>query len=326
MAESGSSDAFKRNLVIVHSPGAQELSDWIVVKELINARAPDIEVRIVNNGEPHPEITEWQLSRPSLVFSACNLSKFQPAGGKVYAGGYVDKLMQIRQLADAGIPTPRTMLLSPGLSLDPAVWGEYVVVKPSSKLGSSYGRGVTLARSESVGDRFVELTGNGRLRMIVQKLIDATDAFDRLYAYRVLTMFGRPLYASTTTQVQRRPPLAEIHDQGTSVIANNAWIKGLKQELALVEDADVLQLAARAADATGQYPVLGLDIIRERSTGDLYVLETNSGGNVWHLSSKNALSQREKERQKKYKQFGALNIAAETLIERTRREASLFLV
>jgi hypothetical protein len=309
------------NLVIVHTPGSQELSDWNAVKEKINLRAPEIDVRIVSNFMLHPEITEWQLSRPSLVFSPVRLIKYRPAGGKIYSGRALDKLVASRRLADAGVATPRTMTLAPGLSLDPAVWGEYVVVKPASPRATSFGHGLALARAESVGDRFGELTGQGRLRMIVQKLVDAADEAGRLYAYRVLTMFERPLYAVISRQLKKRLSLADIHDEGSNAIAHN--VEGAKRERIFVNEADVLELAARAAKAMQEMPVLGVDIVRERSTGQLYVLETNSGGNCWHLSSRLVREQSHKERRKRYNQFGALDVAADALIEKTRREATL---
>jgi glutathione synthase/RimK-type ligase-like ATP-grasp enzyme len=268
------------------------------------------------------DLQSWQLSRPSLVFSPCSLIKFRPAGGKIFAGRPVDKVEQVRRLQLAHIPTPRTLQLIPGMSLDPAVWGEYVVVKPTMGL-TSYGRSLRLARPKELGARFLELTGNGREKMLVQELIDTTNEAGRLFAYRVLTMFGHPLYANTNTQTARRPPLAEIHDQGSNVLAHNA--KGIRRTGELIDDPDVLELAKQAAKAFTELPVLGLDIVRERATGDLYVLETNSGGYVWHLSS-DVIGRRQpqKAQRKKYNQFRALDIAADALIEKTRKEASRF--
>jgi hypothetical protein len=311
-----------RNLVIVHTPGAQALSDWVTVREKITAQAPDVDVRIVPNQTPSPQIISWQTSRSSLVFSACQL-KFTPVGGKIFAGGPMDKLAEIRRLEDAGIPTPRTMLLTPSLSLDPAIWGEYLVAKPASLIGMR-GRGIALVRADSAGSRFEELTANGRLRMLVQQLIDATDAVGRLCAYRVLTMFGRPLYASKTHQVQPRLPLAEIYNRRSNVIAHNA--EGVRRQAELVKDQDLLELAVQTAKTMGEFPVLGIDIVRHQTTGALYVLETNSTGLVWHLSSTLALKLPAKFNRKKYAQFGALDVAADTLVEKTRQHASLLLL
>ena len=160
-------EPFTRNLVIVHTPSAQQISDWLTVKETIAARGPEIDVSIVENGKPHPEIEEWQVSRPSLVFSPCTLSSFRPAGGKVYTGRAIDKLEQVRRLAAAGIPTPRSIPLTPELHLNAADWGAYVLVKPMSE---KFWAGMLhrLARPETINSRYMELTRNGRLEMLVQ--------------------------------------------------------------------------------------------------------------------------------------------------------------
>jgi hypothetical protein len=134
-------------------------------------------------------------------------------------------------------------------------------------------------------------------------------------------MFERPLYATISRQLKSRGPLADIHDRGSNAIAHNA--ESAKREWIMVNEADVAALAARAAKAMQEMPVLGVDIVRDRSTGQLYVLETNSGGNVWHLSSHLGMKHSHKERRKRYNQFGALYVAADALIEKTRREASL---
>ena len=90
------SQAAVRNLLILHTPTAQALSDWENVKHRIETRAPDIEVRIANNLARNSVTRRWQGSRPSLVFSAAPLRDYQPAGGKVYAGrnGHVQHVSQ----------------------------------------------------------------------------------------------------------------------------------------------------------------------------------------------------------------------------------------
>src|SRR5262249_6193427 len=80
-----------RNLLILHTPHFQERSDWETVKAKIDARAPDIEVRIDDNLQPSPETGDWQMSRPSLVFSAFALVGYRPRGGAVFAGKHMGK-------------------------------------------------------------------------------------------------------------------------------------------------------------------------------------------------------------------------------------------
>jgi hypothetical protein len=95
-----------RNLLIVHTPIAQDISDWVEVKRRIEARASDIEVRIGNNEAANSVTRRWQVSRPSLVFSPVPLLAYQPRGGTVYAGRALSKLEQTERLARHGLPVP----------------------------------------------------------------------------------------------------------------------------------------------------------------------------------------------------------------------------
>jgi hypothetical protein len=88
-----------RNLLIVHSPGSQDISDWIQVKQQIEQQAPDIEARIANNFAPNSVTRRWQITRPSLVFAASHLAVFQPKGGTLYVGRPMPKSEQIARLA-----------------------------------------------------------------------------------------------------------------------------------------------------------------------------------------------------------------------------------
>jgi hypothetical protein len=60
---------FSRNLLILQSVGEQDPSDWITIQRRIERNAPDIEVRIANNGHGNSVTARWQVRRPSLVFS-----------------------------------------------------------------------------------------------------------------------------------------------------------------------------------------------------------------------------------------------------------------
>ncbi|MEO8667985.1 MAG: hypothetical protein ABI399_05665, partial [Bauldia sp.] len=206
------------NLLILHTVPDQALADWLTVKRKIESRAPDIEVRIASNLESDEAVRAWQITRPSLVFSPIHLVTYKPPGGKVYVGrNFVDKLRETEHLIAAGLPVPESRLLTRGLVLNPATWGEYSVIKPN--IGSSKGANVRLVRTTSIRLRYLELTLNDRSPMIVQKFIDSTDEENRLCSYRVLTMFGRPLYARRWRWRRSRRPLAAIADDPIGGIA-----------------------------------------------------------------------------------------------------------
>jgi hypothetical protein len=173
-----------RNLLIVHTPPFQGLSDWLEVKQRIEARAPDIEVRIATNGSPNSVTARWQIQRPSLVFSVSPLFQFKPKGGTVHAGHPMTKLEQLERLASKGFPVPRTAMLSPDLVLDRETWGRYVVLKP---LHGKLGQDVRLLRIEDVAARYPELTLDGRRLMVIQPYIEhSEDGYPT--EYRVLSL------------------------------------------------------------------------------------------------------------------------------------------
>ena len=146
-----------RNLLIVQTTPDQDPADWIAIKEIIERKAPDIEVRIANNRERNSVTARWQVKRPSLVFSRVRLLEFSPRGGAVYCGHVLGKDEQLRWLSAIGIPTPRTVILSSLRSFDPDEWGDYVIVKPNN-LNS--GVGVKLVRTIDIAARRDELNAS----------------------------------------------------------------------------------------------------------------------------------------------------------------------
>ncbi len=59
----------KYNLIFLHGPGLQSLSDFETVQNNMAVRAPDIEVHILSSGIPWPTHF-WHVAaqRPTLIF------------------------------------------------------------------------------------------------------------------------------------------------------------------------------------------------------------------------------------------------------------------
>jgi hypothetical protein len=306
----------ERNLLILQEPLQQDPADWIAIKERIDRAAPDIEVRIANVRDRNPVTARWQVRRPSLVFSPLFLFGYVPRGGAVFSGQFLGKDEQLRRLSSIGVPTPRTETLSPASSFDASDWGEYVIVKPDN-LNS--GNGVRLVRTIDVGSRHNELVGFADDRFLVQPYIDhAQDGYPT--EYRVLTLFGRALYCSQNRWANPRPPLDEIAADPAAVIASNDKRMG-GHVRRICNDADIISLAERAHHAFPECAVLGIDIIRDRQSGRLYVLEVNPHGAVWHLSSPLAQTFDPDQIRARYAQFNLLDRAADLLIQKTREAA-----
>lgn len=319
---SRSRGGYQKNLLLLHTRDQQELSDWQTVKAKIEALAPDIEVRIESNDDPDPATLRWQASRPSLVFSPMRLLNYRPLAGRIYAGQPMSKIQEWQRLAEANLPIPKTTRLTPGLKLDPAEWGAYVVVKPVAGLR---GQNVRLIRTQDAAARFAELTGNARQRMIVQQFIDSIDEEGRTVSYRCLTMFGKPILSHAQHWTGRRPSLAEIA-AGDGAIASNDQNQPRTQRLHI--EPRLIELSALVAAAFPEIPCLGQDWVREHATGKFFILETNPAGPIWQLSQPLTLEFLQRVAglgadyfRARYAQFGALDVVADQLIERTRADA-----
>jgi hypothetical protein len=90
---------------------------------------------------------------------------------------------------------------------------------------------------------------------------------------------------------------------------------------AICNDTDIIALGERAHQAFPECPLLGVDVIRERQSGHLLVLEVNPHGAVWHFSSPLAKTFLPDHVRERYAQFKALDRAADLLIEKTRASA-----
>jgi hypothetical protein len=308
-----------RNLVLVNRPGSQDVADFIRIRELIGERAPDIETFIARWDHPGSVTRRQAARRPSLVFSPTPLSSFLPMSGKIYCGRNISKLEQARRLQSAGIATPETVPYGSDTELDLSKWGELTVLKPDTGGG---GKGIEVIRTKSLGKaRLQGKEGEFGRRMIAQPYID-TGPYPA--KYRLLAIFGRPLYCELQASVAKAPPVdpeSSVPIEGLITSQASSPATAGTRRTTVSNEPDVLAFAPIAAAAFSEIPLLGLDIIREAATGKLYVLEVNPLGYTWHLSSKLGKIAQRRLQIDRYSQFDALSVAADSLIERTRAEA-----
>ncbi len=306
----------ERNLVIVHTPGRQALSDFLGVKQRIADRAPDIETFIVRNGLPNSVSRRQAARRPSIIYSPYPRRGFEPTRGTRFDSLRYSKIEETRRLTIAGLPTPPAVVIEPDTMLDPATWGPLTVVKPNSE--TEQGRGVSLMRTDDV--RWIDTSAlprtdmrHGR-KLIAQQFID-TGRYAA--SHRVMVVFGRAIYSVTSQAATARPPIDQTKPLDVPIASNSG-----ERSLTLNFDEDIIDLARRAYDAFPELPLLGVDVIREEATGRLFILEVNSGLGCWHISSGYFAPYLRKFGLDLHAQFGAINVIAEALIDATRREAA----
>lgn len=306
------------NLVVLHTPGRQQISDFITVRNMMLGAAPDIDMHILSEGAAMPEDLWRRLAdRPTLVFAPVHVSLDSVKRGCKLVGTRLSKLKEAELLTAAGIPVPLTKAVTPGIVLDEALWGPHTVLKPNV---GTFGRGIRLVRTRDV--RWVDPHSwapddprHGQVELAQQFV----DTGPHVQNYRVMTVLGHAVYAMISTALEPLPPASaqSVADVERLVAAN-----GMPRRIALCFDADVIALAERVHRLFETMPNLGVDIVREAGTGRLYVLEVNSAGLSWHLSSDFGLAQQRKHGLNYYAHSNALKVLAHAFTETTRRLAT----
>jgi hypothetical protein len=307
-----------RNLVLVHEPYVQDWSDLEAIAAEIRKLAPDIEVFIASNDIPSSTTRKKAAARPALIFSPTELRSFRPLRGKIYAGALITKDVQLQRLAAAGLPVPDYCLIDDNLDFDPERFGPLVLIKPTGF--TSHGRGIEIVRSADLaGDRWRHhalLRGvASENRPLIQRFIDTGEYPSH---YRVLTLFGQPIFAFKAVSTVAWASSADLDELPTGPL----MARHGQRRLVFPVEEDVLKLARRTFDAMPEVALHGCDIIRESGTDRLFILEINPGGNTWSFSSAWApMLRSEMNVPDLAATFDAWPTCARLLVQRTRSEA-----
>jgi hypothetical protein len=306
------------NLILVHQKSKQDRADFETIARQVSERAPDIRAFVVDTKQTDWADARFECGAPSLTVSPMPIKRFAPPSGSICQGYEFPKDEQYRTLARLGVPVPDWATIGPDVALDPEQWGPYVVVKPA--LGRK-GAEIFIKKSGRVRYRapesFAEDHPARKAPLLAQRFIYTGKWPSN---YRVVTFFGRALLCWHCEAAHRFVPLHSRWDfkakGGITVVSNKA-----DSTYRLASDADVIALAGKAHAAFPDQPLLGTDIVRDVDTGKLYVIECNPRGDAWLISSDMGRMIEAANRLNFMEQFGALDIAADTLVRETRARA-----
>jgi hypothetical protein len=308
-----------RNLILVHQKTKQDRADYEEIVRRIGKGAPGIAVFIADTKDDAWGDPAFDRGAPTLTVSPMPLKRFAPPRGAICQGFEFPKGEQYERLGRLGLAVPEWIRVGPGIALDPADWGPYVVVKP--ELGRK-GAEIYIKKTGRVRYRPPESYPEGHpvrsAPLLAQRFIYTGKWPSN---YRVVTLFGRPLLCWRCEASHEYVPLNSRWDfkarGGITVVSNKR-----DSHYTLADDADVIALAASAHAAFPDQPLLGTDIVRDADDGRLYVIECNPRGDAWLLSSDMGRMIERANGLDFAAQFGALGIAAEALIEETRARAT----
>ena len=310
-----------RGLILVAQPEYMATGDLILIRDKIVRQAPDLSVLIVGRNDRAELIDPAFWRRPVLTVSFGPLGKFSPRRGAVLQNRAIPKLEQYIEMNKAGVRTPKTARFHFGMDLSDGAWGKFCILKPASLDSTSSGQGLYLYRTERLGRLSPSDLPIGHMArrepMIVQSFIDTGPKFQ---VFRCLTLFGERIYQNRTEAPEEHPPLDLDDKLIESMVPEPPRSRSTPQ---VDEDTGVMEFAQRIAGAFKDIPLLGCDIIRHHASGELYALEVNAGGNVWHLSSPRTQGSRTITKIQAYlRTFNSYDSAASALIREARRSAS----
>lgn len=311
----------KQLLLFIRSNGVI-LQDINSIAVEIKRVSPAIEITLATEGDTVETITanNWRFPTVTVALGT-RLVGLVPPRGAIFENRELSKLDQFNRFTSAGIKTPLTAVFRTRDSYAEANWGEFIILKPLPLRLTGKGGSARLLRTRTLAEiapsRLPEDHILRKSPVLVQQFID-TGRFPS--KWRVLSLFGEPLYSSFSQSMVPRTDLdADDAAIAASVIEprtpenKEADLEGLRDKLAI--DKEVLAFARLIHGAFARIPLMGIDILREETSGNLYALEVNAGGNVWHFSSYAELHrERLGGKQRMIDQFGAWSAAARALI------------
>jgi hypothetical protein len=271
--------AARRALSLVSSSLVSAEGDLEELAEWIAAASPGTAVYVFTDSR-EADLKAGVPDVPTLTVSFAPVRHLRPRRGPLLQGQHVPKSTEYRALEAVGVPVPRWTRLLPGRKPELAAFGEYVVTKPDF---GARGADVRIERRESAEwtppRTELSLQFGGRFNPRIAQDFVYTGPWPR--SYRVATLFGAALFGLTIEASHDRLPLPDRGAfAGQSVVSSGAGCT-----FAHCTEPAVLGLAERAHGAFPDTPLLGVDLVRDAETGQLFVLELNSIGFTWHFSS-----------------------------------------
>ncbi len=315
----------KKNLILI-GDFRFRVKDFEEIAHEVVALRPDIAVHLVSPNDTAAVVPDDKWRRPTITVSFGPPGNFRPRRGPMFKNLPIERFKQLKRMREAGVSTPRAETFIFHRLYDPKIWGPFVIIKPVDFEFGSNGDDAHLVRTSKAHllkpDQFA-LKSPSSGAPISRMILSFVNTGDRPCRYRALALFGEPLYIQLTTLDEPRADLLTATDE--ELFASMVDINGGERSNAYGDYPDVFAFARKIGDAFAEIPLLGIDILKDIDTGELFGLEVNAGGNVWHFSSHYLADRRAKfpnMANEMKSQFGAWQAAARALARQTEHHAA----
>jgi hypothetical protein len=241
----------------------------------------DIQVFPINIERQDRFVSDKLKRNPLATVELARTRDFRPPRGPWLRSEPVHKRIQCSMVEKAGLSLPKTITYKKGIDVTEEMFGEFIFIK-ATHIGASVGTGNFLMRTRDFDKARPDLDrvfGQPfATPPIIQQYIH-TGKFPQ--NYRVVTVLEKPVHMTHDTA------LHEIKlnlPHSTLALKESAQTNMGGAHYRFDESQDVLDFAVSIAKVFDDRSVIGIDIIREESSGKLYFLEANIG-NVWLFSN-----------------------------------------
>ena len=281
----------RRHLILVMQPGLQRVPDFFDIAREIAKQSPEIVTHILTHEHTVADVPSQNWSYPTLTVSFNSTGRFIPRRGRVLKNRQIKKLDQFARFKACGIDTPHTERFEYGKVYDEGVFGQFAVLKLLPLNLTSTGKSIQLFRTSSLAAlKPSDLPADHFMRKAPCLAQQYIDTGDRPHYYRVLTVLGEPVLWMKVISPSARGDLTEADlDVSTVIVDPRSSVSTeshpLQDRLSYDVPEDVLSFARYVFQAFPDVPLQACDIIRDKDTGKLFIIEINAGGNTWDFSS-----------------------------------------
>lgn len=308
----------RKGLILVFRPESSD--DFKQISRRINRLDPSIGIIGCPQVIDPKLITNELLKLPLLVVYLVNPpSKDITHTAYKLAVKYFDKISEQAHFKNHNLPSLPIEPFQWEMTLDPQIYGDVVVIKPERM--NSTGKDINKIPTKLIPQLKMEDFPPEHLihkdSYLVQKFIN-TGKFPT--HIRVLTFLGEIMYSfKSQSMIETIAINKNVKEILANTVASN--IQG-QRKVELFKDEEANELALKVAASFPENPLLGVDIIRDETTKELYVLEVNLGGNTWAFSSNIAKNLRlTLGKNAMVRQYNAWDRAAEALVRKTHELA-----
>lgn len=261
------------------------------------------------------------LNLPMLVIYLCNPPPIEFKVATKLAVRAMNKVEEFEHFKQHNLPCLPIERFKWGMELDPAIYGDWVVLKPEHI--QSTGKDVNMVPTKEIPNlKLSDFPENHLIRedsYYVQKFIKTGEMPAH---FRVCTFLDEILFSTRLTSIYPYPDdNSNLKAFLSRTVASNKQDSRVRE---FIKDSEVNELAMRVSASLPKHPLLGIDILRDELDQKLYVIEANVGGNVWSFSSNMASHIPEYSpllKKDRILQYGAWDRAAEALVRKTHELA-----